>query len=103
VTNIGSDSATGNWRWQEDGRGTMSRVGFQYYASTSTSTGAMNGLLSAVVLPATATLVSDSTRVKYDSVGNVDTTWTARHLDGGTNDAIGAVGHRRELLRPRQR
>jgi RHS repeat-associated protein len=91
VTNIGY-YANGNRRWQEDGRGTMSRVNFQYYASTSYdgTTGAVAGLLSAVALPQTGTLASDSTRVKYDSVGNVDSTWTPRGAwTAATNDAIG--------------
>jgi RHS repeat-associated protein len=90
VTNIGYDDLTGDRTSQEDGRGMMSRVNFQYYLSTETTNGAMPRLLKAVVLPSTATLPSISTQVKYDTFGNVDTTWTPRGAyTAATNDAIG--------------
>jgi RHS repeat-associated protein len=90
ITNISYDDATGNRVSQDDGRGLMSRVTFQYSATTDTTTGAMTGLLSNVTLPAAGTLSSASSRVRYDKVGNADTSWTAGGArTAATNDALG--------------
>jgi RHS repeat-associated core domain len=90
VTNVGIDSITGDRAWQEDGRGSMSHVTFQYYTTTDAPTGAMAGLLKAVVSPATATLAAGTSRIRYDTLGNVDTTFSARGAwTASTNDAIG--------------
>jgi RHS repeat-associated protein len=89
VTNIVYDAATGDRSYQEDGRGSMSRVSFQYYTTTDAS-GAMARLLSTVTLPATATLASATTQIQYDSLGNVKTSITPRGIwSRTTNDAIG--------------
>lgn len=89
VTNIGYD-ANGNRLYQEDGRGLMSRVNFSYYAPNDVTTGAMAGLLSTIVLPSTATLGIGYSTVKYDSLGNVNTTTTAfGTMTVNTNDSVG--------------
>jgi RHS repeat-associated protein len=74
VTHFGYDATNGNRLWQEDGRGSTSRVNFAYYTSGSGA-----GLLKTVTLPGGA---RDS--VAYDSQGNLtkgvsavdDTTFT---------------------------
>src|SRR5258706_5866720 len=88
-TKVVHGAASGDRSYQEDGRGSMSRVGFQYYTTTDAS-GAMARLLSTVTLPATATLATATTQIKYDSLGNVNTTITPRGFwSRATNDAIG--------------
>lgn len=56
------DPANGNRLWQEDGRGSMSRVAFEYATS-----GAASGLLTAVVHAGTGARDSAA----YDAVGNL--------------------------------
>jgi RHS repeat-associated protein len=82
VTRFGIDPATGNRVWQEDGRGTSSRVVFRYYTAD-----VGQGLLRAVELPGGAV---DS--VAYDGLANLAQTWTP--LGAWTryrNDDIGRV------------
>ncbi|MCY7379727.1 MAG: hypothetical protein LH467_10365, partial [Gemmatimonadaceae bacterium] len=89
VTNI-AYSDSGDRLWQEDGRGATSRVKFEYYPSTDAATGAMARMLGKIVLPTTATLASTSSRIRYDVLGNVDTTWTLGGTwSAATQDAIG--------------
>jgi len=85
---FGYDSVTGNRIWQEDGRGTASRVNFRYYGS-----GGGDRLLRAAEYP--KPLGSpDRDSIEYDSNGNVahvrqltgNLVWTARHF---VNDAVG--------------
>jgi RHS repeat-associated protein len=99
VTNIAYNDTTGNRVSQDDGRGLMSRVNFQYYDTTDVTTGKMKRLLSGVTLPITATLPTGSSIVKYDILGNVNTTVTPRGTTAvTTNDAIGrTVGVRNQI------
>ena len=89
ITHIGYD-ASGNRAYQEDGRGSMSRVNFQYYATTNLATGAMAGLLSKVIIPPAGNLISGTSLVRYDRLGNVDTSSTAGGAKtAATNDSLG--------------
>jgi RHS repeat-associated protein len=63
---VAYDTLTGNRLWQQDARGTMSRVYFHYYES-----GDCAGFVKAVEPPETA---ADS--VAYDAWCNVSATWT---------------------------
>jgi RHS repeat-associated protein len=90
VTITAYEESTGHRLWQEDGRGIMSRVNFRYYATTDVPTGAVERLLRAVELPQAHGLDVGIESVRYDSVGNVDTTRTARGAwTGFTSDAVG--------------
>lgn len=89
ITHIGYDS-NGNRVYQEDGRGLMSRVSFQYYTNTDPASGAMAGLVSTVTLPATAALASATTQIQYDNLGNVKNSITPLGFwSRTTNDSIG--------------
>jgi RHS repeat-associated protein len=89
-TRIGYDNATGDRVWQEDGRGSLSRVNFRYYTTTNISTGAVERLLKEVELPPVPGLAIAIESVRYDSVGNVDTTRTPRGAwTAVTTDAVG--------------
>ncbi|MEJ7812825.1 MAG: RHS repeat-associated core domain-containing protein, partial [Gemmatimonadaceae bacterium] len=80
VTTMQYDSLTGNRLWQEDGRGTSSRVNFAYYTS-----GSGRGLLKTVAYPGGA---RDS--VGYDSTGNLALTRAPLgHETRFENDGIG--------------
>jgi YD repeat-containing protein len=77
------DASTGNRIWQQDARGSSSRVNFRYYTS-----GRIAGLLRAVELPGG---IKDS--VVYDSLGNLATTTSARYgaATRYDNDLLGRV------------
>ena len=81
IVQFGYDSTTGNRIWQQDGRGTSSRVNFRYYTS-----GSADRLLRAAEYP-TSTSTGDRDSVEYDAHGNIahlrqvsgTLVWTARH------------------------
>jgi RHS repeat-associated protein len=88
VVRFAYDDSTGNRIWQEDGRGTVSRVNFRYYTS-----GSGDRLLRAAEYP-TQISIGDRDSVEYDANGNVahvrqvsgNLVWAARHF---VNDGAG--------------
>jgi hypothetical protein len=68
VLQFAYDTATGNRLYQQDGRGSSSRVDFTYHG---TGAGTAQLLLASVVYPADPTNVRARDTVLYDSLGNV--------------------------------